>query len=146
MTKESLAALITGREIGDEVTPAESIEAKNARLVVVYGASDDLTEFSGFIDDERGAYDGNSHYLNADGLLDENHEDGPCNCKYCGFSATREKARKVEAVWDEKDGPKWTFKTDIPHATFEVFEDGEVWCRGIVFSMDDLGVQEVRNV
>ena len=82
MTKESLAALITGREIGDEVTPAESIEAKNARLVVVYGASDDLTEFSGF----------------------------------------------------------------IPHATFEVFEDGEVWCRGIVFSMDDLGVQEVRNV
>ena len=32
----------------------------------------------------------------------------------------------------------WSYETDIPHETFNIYEDGEVWCVGIVFSVEDL--------
>jgi hypothetical protein len=51
----------------------------------------------------------------------------------------RKTARKIEAVWAE-DGYSWTYRTDIPHATFEITEDGEPYCRGIVFALADLAV------
>ena len=34
--------------------------------------------------------------------------------------------------------PAWTYMTDIPHATFDVMDDGELYCRGIVFALADL--------
>jgi hypothetical protein len=40
-------------------------------------------------------------------------------------------------VWG-KDDTSWSYETDIPHATFDVLEDGEVYCRGIVFALADL--------
>ena len=36
----------------------------------------------------------------------------------------------------------WSYLTDIPHKTFDIMEDGEIYCRGIVFSLDDLGEEE----
>ncbi len=41
MTKEELAALINGRKYRHELTDKEEKAAKDARLVVVFGASDD---------------------------------------------------------------------------------------------------------
>lgn len=35
---------------------------------------------------------------------------------------------------DERRG----FTVEIPHETFDIFEDGEPFCRGIVFSVNDL--------
>ena len=32
----------------------------------------------------------------------------------------------------------WTYRTDIPHETFMIYEDGEPYCRGIVFNIDDV--------
>lgn len=32
----------------------------------------------------------------------------------------------------------WAYVTEIPHETFMVYEDGESYCRGIVFSIDDV--------
>ena len=57
MIKEELAALINGREYTHELTDKEK-SAKDARLVVVFGASEDLMEFRGAINDECGAYGG----------------------------------------------------------------------------------------
>jgi hypothetical protein len=45
--------------------------------------------------------------------------------------------KTIEAIWG-KDGYSWTYKTDIPHATFDIFEDGEKFCRGIVFDIKSL--------
>jgi hypothetical protein len=42
MTKEELAAQITGREYPFELLPAEKRIAKDSGLIVIYGASDDL--------------------------------------------------------------------------------------------------------
>ena len=45
----------------------------------------------------------------------------------------------IDACWcKEKGGPSWTFETEAPHATFEIPEDGEVFCRGIVIDVKEL--------
>ena len=70
------------------------------------------------------------------GVLDgERHE---CDCEHCGYTDKADKCARLEAVWCDGDEYSWTYKTDIPHATFDVMEDGEKFCRGIVFSVNDL--------
>ena len=138
MTAKELAAMLSGREVGNEITDAETQQAADAGLVVVYGYSDDCVEMRGAIDVGAGAFDGTTVYLTADGFLDEpscsRAED--CTCPY--FAKVRQTAKTIEAVWHNFGSPCWTFKTDIPHETFDIYEDGEVWCVGIVFSMEDL--------
>lgn len=135
-TKEQFAALLNGREYGDEITDIEEIDARNSDLVVVFGYSDDNAELRGHIHDEIGCYEGNEFYVTARGLLPE-HCNSDCQCKFCGYEDANSKARFVRAVWG-KDGFSWTYETDIPHATFEVMEEGQKYCRGIVFSIQDL--------
>lgn len=44
-----------------------------------------------------------------------------------------------ENTKDENGKPiPWTYETDIPHETFVIYNDGEPYCRGIVFSVDDV--------
>ncbi len=57
MNAKQLAAQLNGREYGSEITKEEEAAAKKAGLVVVYGASDDLVELRGAIEEEVGAYD-----------------------------------------------------------------------------------------
>ncbi|MNW22346.1 hypothetical protein D3C71_2237660 [compost metagenome] len=47
-------------------------------------------------------------------------------------------AKSIEALWCKEDGYSWTYKTEIPHATFEVADGDEPYCRGIVFSLTGL--------
>ncbi|MFK0092863.1 hypothetical protein [Pseudomonas sp. NPDC090592] len=37
-------------------------------------------------------------------------------------------AKPIEAHWCKEDGYSWTYKTDIPDATFDVVDDGEPYC------------------
>lgn len=138
MTAKELAEMLSGREVGDEVRPQEERVAKNAGLVIVYGYSDDNVEFRGAIDYEAGSYEGGTVYLTRDGILE-----GPacscaedCECPY--FTKELEKARTIKVVWHDEGGPCWTFETDIPHEIFTIFEDGEPFCEGIVFSMEEM--------
>jgi len=134
MTKEQLAALLNGRQYRDEINKDEAKAAKEAGLVVIYGASDDLVEFEGAIHDEIGAYDGTTFWLTRKGPLEE-HED--CECKYCGFQRAKDTALEIQAIWG-KGGYSWQYETKAPHATFEIMEDGEKYCRGIVLSLNDI--------
>ena len=136
LTKEQFAAMLDGREYGNEITRAEQKLAKDNGLVVVFGASDDLIEFVGCIDDEGGCYDGGTIPI-VNGKLLPQHDD--CDCDYCGYKAMRAKARTIEAVWsDSGEDPAWTYETDIPHSTFTILEDGEPYCRGIVFYFSEV--------
>ena len=139
LTPADLAARLTGREYGSEMTNDEEAEAKAAGLVVVFGASDDLMEFRGAISDELGACGGATARVTTSGLLprweyvdkdDEAEAEDYFRRKLSGF-------REVEACWDT-DGYSWVIKTDIPHATFEIVEDGDTYCRGIVFALADI--------
>lgn len=138
MTTDELAAILNGREYRKEITRDEAHAAAESGLVVVYGASDDLMEFEGAISDELGAWEGATAYLTADGLLQNECPDE--DCPY--FEKQREKAATIKALWCAEDGYSWTFETEIPHATFDIVEDGEPYCRGIVFALAD--VSEVK--
>lgn len=130
MDKESLAAMLNGREYRSEITKAEEKSAYQNGLVVLFGASDDLAEFRGVFDDEIGCYGGGELFLTNKGPLPE-HEDN-CDCVFCGYERLAKLAVKIEAVWDS-EGYSWIYKTDIPHATFDIMDGDEKYCRGIVF-------------
>lgn len=137
LSKELLADLLTGREYGKEMVKEEEQQAKTAGLIVIFGASDDLMEFRGFVDDERGAP--TIALLDAKGLLpfreDVQHDDDALK----DYFARAPQVRAVDALWGKEDGYSWTYRTDVPHATFEIVEDGEPYCRGIVIDVVDLG-------
>jgi len=67
-TKEA-AAQLDGSQYGQEGSRELFAAMKAAGLVAVFGASDDLVEFRGAIDDEVGAYGGTTIPLTSDGLL-----------------------------------------------------------------------------
>lgn len=134
MTPQEFAALLNGREYTKEITRGEEVQARIHGLVVVFGASDDLMEFAGAIDDELGADNGTTAYLTSAGLVQNECESRECP----HFKKAKEMAATIEALWCAEDGYSWTYKTVIPHATFEIVEDGEPYCRGIVFALADV--------
>lgn len=130
---QELAARINGRQYREETTKVDEQEAKAAGLVIVFGASDDLMEFRGAADDEVGAYGGSTvHFTSAGLLTNKCDEEG---CPY--FAKLKKTAATIEAKWDA-EGYSWIYETAIPHATFEVLEDDEKYCRGIVFALADV--------
>lgn len=139
MTKEMLAAQLTGIEypVGRAITKEQISHAKAAGLVIVYGASDDLMEFEGACREEVGCYEGGTAFVDAQGVLpDRDILDG--YDELTAYLARQQPAKTIEALWCKEAGYSWTYKTDIPHATFEVMDDGEHYCRGIVFALADL--------
>ena len=101
--------------------------------MIVFGASDDLMEFRGAVNDEIGAWEGTTAYFTKGGLL--NNECDNEDCPY--FKKAQQTAAIIDAKWDT-DGYSWVYETTIPHATFDILADGEKYCRGIVFALEDL--------
>lgn len=136
MNAKELAEKLNGCEIGNETTKEIESIAKENDLVIVFGASDDLMEFGGAIDEELGACDETKVKLNADGLLLTE-----CDNDDCPYFArlVAESTLFIEALWCNED-IDWTYKTNIQHETFDIMEDGEIYCRGIVFSLKDLEI------
>jgi len=130
MDIKEVAAALNGCEYNEEGSKELFAAAAAAGIVIVFGASDDLMEFRGAVTDEVGCYDGGKAYFTEGGLLENKCEEE--DCPY--FGEAKDKAAVVEAVRGE-DGYSWTYKTDIPHETFEVFDDGDKYCRGIVFHL-----------
>ena len=130
VTLKDYAAMLNGKEYGYPQFTKEEIEiAKQNGFVIGYGASDDLMEFDGSLHDEAGCFDGGMVYLCETGVVD------------CGSSETK----NIEAVWCDKERTDdagniitWTYKTDIPHEVFMIYDDGEPYCEGIVFLLDDV--------
>ena len=139
MEAKELAAKLNGCEYGDEIDPALEREAKTHGLVVAFGASDDLMEFRGAIHDEIGCYGGEDVFVDDKGLLEsfDDVRDRASKEKLREWFQREPRARKIEAIWDDDDGYSWCYATEIPHAQFDVMEDGEKYCRGIVFRLAD---------
>lgn len=79
------------------------------------------------IGDEGGCFDGGRVYFDRNGVDQEGEE----------------RANWIDAVWCDgmnRDGlpAAWTYKTDIPCEHFDIWEDGEIYCVGLVFSIEDL--------
>lgn len=124
MTAKQLAARLDGREYLKEITPEEERKAEANGLVVVYGYSDDNVELAGAISDEIGAWEGVVFHVEKDGSYYVEDSNAP---------------NRIRAVWCPPETDfAWAFETDIPHETFRILEDGEHFCLGIVFALEDL--------
>lgn len=140
MTPQEFAALLNGRQYRKEITKQEASQAKALGIVVVYGYSDDNVELEGAVSEEVSAYEGTTLRMTRLGLLPdwdrlvENENDEAVYEDY--FRKKDAGFKEIEAVWAPKDlNASWAFRTEIPHATFDVMEGDELFCRGIVFSL-----------
>lgn len=136
MTAKELAESLNGREYGMEIDQLEATEARKSGLVVVYGYSDDCMELEGAITEEFGSYEGGKCYVTKDGLVGEPECDSK-DCEYYRKYLRASGAKVIKAVWHDEGNPCWTFETEIPHETFNIYEDGELFCVGIVFRLED---------
>lgn len=138
----AIQALLHGAEYDRNFPPQTAVElAKAAGVIIVAGASDDLMELYGAIRDEFGCYDGGTALLDAKGLL--GHWESVCDRgdqdEIRQWFVREAKAKKIEAIWAPKEPEaSWVYQTDIPHITFDVMEDGELYCRGLLIRLADL--------
>lgn len=139
MAMNQLANLLDEREYGCEMDKDVEKFAKENDLVIVYGASDDIMEFRGAINDEIGCYDGGTAYLDGNGLIENKCDDE--DCPY--YQDLLKAAVTIKADWCNPKDYCWTYETAIPHEIFSIVDkdlkaEGVTYCAGIVFSMDDL--------
>lgn len=108
-------------------------------VLIAYGASDDLLEFDGVWRDEVSAYRGAQCWIRKDGkgVVDRSVY---CECEY-GKRAYKEDGGgvRVAAKWNDNGrGPAWTVIVEgVPHETFMINDDGEPFCRAVVFFAED---------
>jgi hypothetical protein len=133
-----IAAQLNGVEYRNE---DEQFDAKilcDEGIVVAYGASDDLLELRGAIDDEYGAYEGTSIMLiktkdwEIKAISGEGFDE---NRSYIGGDFEHH----ITAEWCPKDiDASWKITPACEHATFNVMEDDELYCVGAVFYLKDV--------
>ena len=123
MDIKEFAQMLDGRQYGyPQFTEEELRIAEENGFVIVYGASDDLMEFAGAIEDEGGCFDGGEVWFSRDGVIDVPFSEG---------------SRCIEAVWGYDD-MDWSYRTDIPHEEFMIYEDQDLYCQAIVFKLEDM--------
>ncbi|MCZ7861804.1 hypothetical protein O9X98_10470 [Agrobacterium salinitolerans] len=129
MDVHEAAAALDGNEYGNEGSPELFKAMKDAGLLAIYGASDDIAVLNGAEHDE--AY-GEVLYFTPDGMLKNDCDDD--GCPY--FKKEKKRAATVKVKYCEGD---YTIKvsTDIPHAKFTIKEDGDNYCAGVVFALKD---------
>lgn len=137
--------MINGRSYRNEMYEVEEQIAKESGLVVIFGGSDDLVEFRGAIYDEIDAFDGAHFIIATPGTeipVDEDEETYRKAKELEVVPIEKEsttKKNRFEAVWLPNE-PKcyWLIKTNLPHSTFDIMADGELFCRGVIIDVLDL--------
>ncbi len=143
MTKETLAAMIDGREYLNEITGIEEALAAANGLIVVLGRSDDICEMLGAINDEVGADHGGSVFLSPVGrrVIEFPDRDELDVLRKFGLEGAWSDfiagAIKIDVSRGGQVGSGWSYKTTQRHATFQVMEGPEVYCTGIVIDLKE---------
>lgn len=135
MDIQDFLAIFNGAEYPLQIGKETEARMKEAGIVAVFGAGDDLMEFRGAISDEVDAYNGTKVYLDSKGLIENKCEDH--DCPYHA-EAIKNAKRTIKALWNPNGRLSWAYETDILHEAFTVIEDGEPYCIGIVFKMADI--------
>lgn len=137
MELKEFAKIISGREYKHpQFTKEELLIAKESNIVIIYGASDDLMEIDGAITDEADVWDGGTVHIQI------SYE---CEGQIIGGGVVgnngQNNVMSIEAKWcedktEDRKTISWSYETSVPHEEFDIMEDGEVYCRGIIFKID----------
>jgi hypothetical protein len=139
MTKEELANALdstgfTCDDISCTLNVPEELreQAIKSGLVFVCGPDYDTMEFDGAIRHRLDRCNGGMAYLDETGLLEkESGENCPC------IAIRQAGVKTIYANWNDCKC-LWTYETSIPHAKFNLFDEGELSCVGIVFDLSEL--------
>lgn len=131
---KELIDMLNGRKYCEEMTKEIEQFAIDNKFVIVFGSSDDLIEFRGAIDDEANCYDDGHFYINQKGFVENK-----CENEDCPYYHPEKEGLLIKAIWCSALLEfSWIYEIEIPYKSFEIFEDGEKYCRGIVFAFADL--------
>ena len=146
ITKEALAEKLHGREYPAGSTDLENYYAADNGLIVIFGFSDDQIYFRGKINEEVYVGDDTDFIIVTPGVeIPYGDDDSDIYLKSSTFepivieedSSITENRIKTLFSPAEIDCT-WLIKTDLPHASFDIMEDGELYCRGIIIDAADL--------
>jgi hypothetical protein len=133
-TKEQFAAMLNGRQYGDELMSDDIKLALENDLIVCFGESSDILNARGRIESYACCSDcdfiyfiDNSVYNGSDARYPFDNYDYP----------------SLRAFWSEDDDG-WRYETDIPHATFKIFSGSELYCIGIVMDYKDIYLEKTN--
>lgn len=146
MNTKELAAVLNGVEYGSEVSKELETKAAENGLVIVFGGSDDLCEFRGAIHDEAYCYDGGDIRFDEKGIFNLEEDEVEVLEKYGFLEQLYSKTKSFEAVFDDDESEAvWVYEVPFPHETFEVREDGDLYCIGFVFDLKDVFPKKLSN-
>lgn len=148
--KESVIKLadnLNNRQYRYETSISLEKFAKDNNLIIVFGASDDLLEFRGAFEEEFGSSE--ELYFNKEFTIISNHNKIKLDEKNIEikdyfinihrFDFEVELKNKITQEWCPKDlDTSWRLSANFPYKTFNVFDEKELYCVGIVFDIDDL--------
>jgi hypothetical protein len=140
---EDWARTLNGREYMEETTTEEERQMYEAGIACVFGYSDDLVIFKGAIDEEIDAYGGNTVLFSKGAVLKNDCGSGD-ECPHFQKQIESSRAAKMylDAEWCAREGaPPWTFEVPFEFETFDIFEEGELYCVGVVFHLSEIGGQ-----
>lgn len=142
MKRTELARLLHGSE--RPVARELSAKAARAGLVVLSGP---FAHFNGAIEgtaqlmDDNGNSTSGTVYFDAKGVLPEYDDiDTDSEADARDYFDRKRLAASVDVTHHTNGRYRWTFSTAIPHSTFDMVDDGELYARGIVFSLADAGL------
>lgn len=123
-----------GWEYGENFPASWVKEWEETGIVVVYGYSDDLIEFEGALSEEFGS---DEVRFTKEGFIENECDDYDC---------PHYKRMLKEAPYyvvpnfapGHPKNPTWTYSTNVPHQTFTMMEDDDVYCYGLIFNINDL--------
>jgi hypothetical protein len=141
MNAKQFAELIDGQEYPFRMSKEQCQIAKENGLIVAFGASDDLLELRGVIDDEFGAWGGTKVYFVKGQIKELDEIEGDL---YYQTEKPFDKLRSVLLEWCPKSLPKASWLATVGGsvlpgddiANFDILEDGEIFCRGVVFKLN----------
>ncbi|MHA1408868.1 MAG: hypothetical protein ACTSQY_00870 [Candidatus Odinarchaeia archaeon] len=139
MTLKEFAAKLN-RKYPMILSEEEIQTARENGFVIVYGASDDLIEIRGAIEDEGDCYDGGYFLIDEHGILpDFEYLDHDNEKKMENYFRRKNKPLKfIRAIWCGGEYT-WKYETDISDIkTFEIIENDNKYCLGFVFHISSL--------
>lgn len=113
-------------------------EAKQKGYVVVSGYSDDNMELRGATRDEIGCWNGRTIYLTKEGEVSKKETKNRIDAAWYGKVDNIQVVKPEDLLTEDLDAIPWTYVANFPHEKFMMYEGGDPYCRGIVFSLEVL--------
>jgi len=148
--KKKIASVLNGIEYPVQLPNIIREELELNNFVAVYFHSDDLVYLKGAISDCLKITDGDYIYFKKNNINHGSDKNtiyktfdvsiliNKCEDNCCYYEELTKKACAKILCED------YELITDISHETFTVFEDGELYCLGIVFDINDIA-RELYN-